>query len=87
MFLETTTRAGIYAPPVVSTVMRRCPDCGVSMESMTLRSTDGHGFQFVSDENREGILGKLGMSQTYDAETVVCPECGLSRVYADLDDE
>jgi rubredoxin len=64
----------------------RCPDCSVAMEAMELRS-GGHHTRFRSDENREGILGKLGMTQTYDAEAFVCPECGLSRIYADLDGE
>ena len=63
---------------------RRCPDCGVTMEGMTLRSTGGHNLQVVSEENREGILGKLGMNQTYGTETLVCPECGLVGLYADL---
>jgi hypothetical protein len=54
------------------------------MEGMTLRSTGGHNLQVVSEENREGILGKLGMNQTYGTETLVCPECGLVGLYADL---
>ena len=65
---------------------RRCPDCGVTMEGMTLRSTGGHTLQVVSGENREGILGKLGMNQTYGAETLVCPECGLVRLNAELEE-
>jgi rubredoxin len=66
---------------------QRCPDCGVTMEAMKLRSGGGYNLQFVSDETREGILGKLGMNQQYDAETHVCPECGLSRTYADLEED
>jgi len=64
----------------------RCPDCSVTMEAMDLQS-GGHYARFRSDENREGILGKLGAAQMYDAEAFVCPECGLSRIYADLDGE
>jgi len=63
---------------------RRCPDCGVTMEPMTMRTTGGHNLQVVSEENREGILGKLGVNQTYGVETLVCPECGLVRLYADV---
>ena len=70
----------------MSETPRRCPDCGVTMEGMTLRSTGGHEFQVVSEESREGILGKLGVNQTYGAETLVCPECGLVRLYADLEE-
>ncbi len=64
----------------------RCPDCGVTMEEMKLQTGGGYVMQFISDENKEGILGKLGMNQRYDATTYVCPECGLARIYADLDE-
>lgn len=63
----------------------RCPDCGVEMEEMNL-SVGGNLIQFVSDENRDGILGSLGAKQRFDTSTFVCAECGLSRLYADLDD-
>jgi hypothetical protein len=56
------------------------------MEAMELNAS-GYGVRFVSDESRGGILGKLGVKQKYDAEAFVCPECGLSRLYADLDGE
>jgi rubredoxin len=65
----------------------RCPDCGVTMEEMTLQSGGGYNLSFVSDENREGILGKLGMKQRFDSQTYVCPECGLARLYADVDED
>jgi DNA-directed RNA polymerase subunit RPC12/RpoP len=64
----------------------RCPDCGVEMEEMQFQS-GGHYARFVSDENKEGILGKFGVNQTYRARAFVCPECGLSRLYADLDED
>ena len=54
------------------------------MEYMELQ---GHSkLRFVSDENRGDVFGKLGVKQRYDALTYVCPECGLARIYADLDD-
>ncbi len=28
----------------------RCPDCGVTVEAMTLRSSGGHKLTFVSEE-------------------------------------
>jgi hypothetical protein len=57
------------------------------MEGMTLQGEDWTSIGFVSGERREGILGKLGMKQRYDAEAYVCPECGLARLYADIDGE
>jgi len=65
---------------------RRCPDCGVTMEEMKLQTGGGYQLQFVSEESKEGILGKLGMNQRYDGQTYVCPECGLARLYADIDE-
>ncbi|WP_302081327.1 hypothetical protein [Salinibaculum rarum] len=64
----------------------RCPDCGVTMEEMTVQTSGGHRLQFLSEENKEGILGKLGVKQRYDGQAYVCSECGLTRMYADIDE-
>jgi ssDNA-binding Zn-finger/Zn-ribbon topoisomerase 1 len=64
----------------------RCPDCGVEMKEMQFQA-GGHYARFVSEESKEGILGSLGGKKTYRAQAVVCPECGLSRLYADLDED
>jgi hypothetical protein len=63
----------------------RCPDCSVEMEEMTLNA-HGYNLRFVSEESKEGILGSLGVNETFDANAFVCSECGLSRLYADIDD-
>ena len=60
----------------------RCPDCGVGMESGRLGSAE----RFVLDEPRDGLLGKVGAKEQLDVDAVVCPECGLVRVYADVDE-
>lgn len=65
---------------------RRCPDCAVTMEAMTLQS-GGQELRFLSEENREGLLGKIGVKQRFEGQTYVCPECGLARLYAELDEE
>lgn len=62
----------------------RCPDCGVEMERMTL-SASGYTLRFVSEESTEGILGSLGVKQKFDSIAFVCSDCGLSRLYADLE--
>jgi ssDNA-binding Zn-finger/Zn-ribbon topoisomerase 1 len=64
---------------------RRCPDCGVTLETMTLRSNGGYELQLVSDENREGLLGSLGVKEKHGVEAGVCPECARTLLYADLD--
>jgi hypothetical protein len=64
----------------------RCPDCGVTMEEMTLRTGGGYETRLVSDETREGLLGSLGVKEKFEVEAFVCPECSLTRLYADTDD-
>jgi len=36
-------------------------------------------------ERKEGWLGKLGVSERKEIETLACPECGLLRQYVDPD--
>jgi hypothetical protein len=51
---------------------------------MTVKS-GGYNLRFVSEEDADGIVGSLGVKEKFDANAFVCPECGLSRVYADVD--
>lgn len=64
---------------------RRCPDCGVTMESTAVRSSDGFGLT-INTGKREGLLGKLGVGSTMKLEGVCRPECGLVRPYAALEE-
>ncbi|MFD1567715.1 hypothetical protein [Halolamina litorea] len=65
---------------------RRCPDCGVTMETAKLRTSDGFELYLVTDEPKKGILGSLGVKEKTKPTTYVCPECGLLRQYVDLED-
>ena len=65
----------------------RCPDCGVSMEPVKFGMTDATKPYIRTDEQREGILGKLGLTEKQDVTTVMCPECGLLRFYAETVEE
>ena len=38
-------------------------------------------------EKRQGLLGKLGMNERKQLTTVMCPECGLVRHYAEFEEE
>ncbi|AHG00201.1 hypothetical protein HALLA_16750 [Halostagnicola larsenii XH-48] len=62
----------------------RCPDCAVTMEETTLRSQDGFSLT-INTGKRSGLLGKLGVGSTTGVDAVCCPECGLVRLYADLE--
>ena len=62
---------------------RRCPDCGVTMEQVSMRTADGFELNLVTDEPRKGILGSLGVKERVKPTTYVCPECGLVRQYVE----
>ncbi len=64
---------------------RRCPDCGVTMEPVSLRTNEGFELQVNTDERREGFLGSLGLTENHSVDAVLCPECGLVRTYADVE--
>ena len=66
---------------------RRCPDCGVTMEPVKLRTNEGFKLRIDTDERREGFLGSLGLTENHSVEGRLCPECGLVRPYADVDEE
>ena len=65
---------------------RRCPDCGVTMDAVEFGMSDAWNPHVRTDESREGILGSLGMNETRDVTALLCPECGLLRLYALPDD-
>ncbi|MFA9416494.1 hypothetical protein [Natrinema sp. HArc-T2] len=62
----------------------RCPDCGVTMESTPLQTSGGHTLR-IETGTRDGVLGTIGLSETTGVDSVCCPECGLVRLYADLE--
>jgi len=61
----------------------RCPDCGVTMERVDVRTGGGYELSVQTDEKRDGLLGSLGMNESRDVSPRMCPECGLVRLYAD----
>lgn len=63
---------------------RRCPDCGVTMEPTTV-TAGGVESLYVGTERDGGLLQQLGIDSYTTLDAVLCPECGLTRLYADLD--
>ncbi|WP_049907228.1 hypothetical protein [Halovivax asiaticus] len=63
----------------------RCPTCAVEMEPTTV-TTDGAGTLYVKTKRDGGILKRLGLGDYATLDSFCCPECGLVRQYADLDD-
>ena len=64
---------------------KRCPDCRVRLEALTIRTGDGFNLQIQTNEPKSGILGGLGMKETVTPTAYVCPECGLTRLYVEED--
>lgn len=85
VFLTSGVSVNLENQVTMATTPLRCSDCGVGMEEMTL-DAHAHNLRLVSEEERDGILGTFGLTQTYDVNAFVCPECGLVRLYADFDE-
>ncbi|WP_227356115.1 hypothetical protein [Haladaptatus salinisoli] len=60
---------------------KRCPDCGVELEALKIKTAEGHFLRIETDEPLEGIWGKLGSKEVLKPTAHVCPECGLTRLY------
>ncbi len=56
------------------------------MEDVEFGMADAWNPHVKTGEKREGLLGKLGASETKGVTTVMCPECGLVRHYAEFDE-
>ncbi|ACV48102.1 MULTISPECIES: hypothetical protein [Halomicrobium] len=65
---------------------RQCPDCGVAMEPAQL-SAGGNNVRARTEDQHEGFLGSLGLRGSHRLEARLCPECGLVRTYAEIEDE
>jgi rubredoxin len=66
---------------------KRCPDCGVELEALEIRTADGFKLQVKTDEPRRGLLGGLGAKEKLTPAAHVCPECGLTRLYVEQNPE
>lgn len=62
---------------------RSCPCCDVAMEA-TAVTAEGVGDLYVTTERQDGILKRLGIGESTALDAFLCPECGLTQLYADL---
>lgn len=65
---------------------RRCPDDGVEMGEVEFRMSNAYQPNVKLPERSEGILGSLGVKERRDVTTFMCPECGLIRFYAEVEE-
>ena len=64
-----------------------CPDCGVATEPTDpVQAGEAMTVKLRTRERRDGLLGSLGMRERLDVTAHVCPECGLVRWYADVEE-
>jgi hypothetical protein len=64
---------------------RTCPRCDVSMERTTV-TAEGVGDLYVETDRDGGVLDRLGVGEQTPLHAALCPDCGLTELYADLDD-
>jgi predicted RNA-binding Zn-ribbon protein involved in translation (DUF1610 family) len=62
---------------------RHCPSCGVRMERTNV-TAGGAGELYVETERDGGILDRLGVDHQVPLSALLCPECGATRLRADL---
>lgn len=62
---------------------RQCPDCGVQTKQTTV-TADGVGDLYVEPDREGGVLERLGIGRRTPVHAFLCPECGLTTLYADL---
>jgi hypothetical protein len=53
------------------------------MEDATVNA-GGASSLYVGTEREGGLLKRLGIGSYTTLDAVLCPECGLTRLYADL---
>ncbi|SEH53851.1 hypothetical protein SAMN05192561_105107 [Halopenitus malekzadehii] len=60
-----------------------CPHCDVTMEETTV-TAEGVGDLYVKTKREKGVLKRLGIGDNTSLDAFLCPECGLTQLYADL---
>jgi hypothetical protein len=50
----------------------------------TTATAEGVGDLYIETERDGGILDRLGVGSHTSLDAYLCPECGLTRLYADL---
>jgi hypothetical protein len=47
-------------------------------------TAEGVGDLYIETERDSGVLDRLGVGYQTPLSTCLCPECGLTRLYADV---
>ncbi len=62
---------------------RLCPNCDVRMEKTNV-TAEGVGDLYVETEREDGVLDRLNVGHQTPLHAFLCPECGVTQLYADL---
>jgi hypothetical protein len=62
---------------------RHCHDCDVRMERTNV-TAEGIGDLYVETDRDGGVLDRLGVGRRTPLYAFLCPECGATRLAADL---
>jgi uncharacterized Fe-S cluster-containing protein len=62
---------------------RTCPDCGETLERMTLQAPDLVGELAVVSEAEEGFLSGIRADEILEPVPHVCPSCRRILLYAE----
>lgn len=65
---------------------RHCPDCDVRMNEVRV-TAEGVGDLYVETGRDGGVLDRLGVPNQSILDPVLCPDCGLTRLYADVEED
>jgi hypothetical protein len=47
-------------------------------------TAEGVGGLYIETERHGGVLDRLGIGEQTPVHAFLCPECGLTRLYADI---
>ena len=61
---------------------RHCPDCDVQLEKTNV-TAEGVGDLYVETKRDGGVLDRLGVGHQTPLHAFLCPECGLTQLYAE----
>jgi hypothetical protein len=62
---------------------RHCQNCDVQMEKTNV-TAEGVGDLYIDTDREGGIVDRLGVRYQTPLHAFLCPECGVTQLYADL---
>ncbi len=67
-------------------IEHHCPDCDIEMEHVDV-TAEGVGDLYVQTGRDGGVLDHIGVPNHTPLDPVLCPRCGLTRLYANVEED